>query len=137
MAYSLAGKYIASASEDNTVRLWDAQTGTCEATYHVGTTSSVFFDSTGTLVYTDARILRIDDNTGQPDQGRHPLRPADPCDYGLSSDRVWIQRQSQPLLWLPLEYRPHCSAVTTTERGMNLVLGCLSGRVYLFHFSPF
>ena len=53
--------------------------------------------------------------------------------YGVSSDGVWISRDSQHRLWLPREYRPDSSAVAPS--GLALALGCVFGRVLIFRFS--
>ena len=124
----------ATGLDDKTAKVWDAATGKCEATLEVGYSSFVSFDPTGTLLYTDKGTAHID-NAVRLNQDPHKPKPADQQDYGLSTDGVWIQKQSLPVLWLPSEYRPSSSAVASVEGGTNVVLGCSSGQVLVFHFS--
>ncbi|KAK3935023.1 hypothetical protein QBC46DRAFT_272617 [Diplogelasinospora grovesii] len=50
--------------------------------------------------------------------------------YHISSDYMWIMRDSENLLWLPSEYRPWCSGVA----GSTVAIGCASGRVLMITF---
>ncbi|PSR81436.1 heterokaryon incompatibility protein-domain-containing protein [Coniella lustricola] len=50
--------------------------------------------------------------------------------YGISSDRRWILRDAENLIWLPFEYRPDCYIIA----GSRIAIGCSSGRVLCFRF---
>ncbi|KAK0616943.1 hypothetical protein B0T14DRAFT_434428, partial [Immersiella caudata] len=52
-------------------------------------------------------------------------------EYSLGWDKSWITCNGENVLWLPPEYRPHCSAV----QGRMISIGCLSGRVLTIGFS--
>ena len=50
---------------------------------------------------------------------------------GIGINKQWITCNGRNLLWLPPDYRPSSSAVTTK----SIVIGCLSGRVWTASFS--
>ncbi|KAH7110286.1 hypothetical protein EDB81DRAFT_927296, partial [Dactylonectria macrodidyma] len=49
---------------------------------------------------------------------------------GISKDKCWIMWQKKRLLWLPVLFRPRCSAVS----GSSVMIGCNSGRVIIMRF---
>jgi WD40 repeat protein len=51
------------------------------------------------------------------------------CEVSLSSDRNWVTRGCEKIIWLPGEYRP-TGMESYARRGSTLFIGCESGRVY-------
>jgi hypothetical protein len=51
---------------------------------------------------------------------------------GLSTDSIWIKRDSENILWVPSDYRPSCSSIRETTVG----IGCGSGRVWFCRINP-
>ncbi|CAG8305048.1 unnamed protein product [Penicillium salamii] len=84
VAFSLDGQTVASGSDDNTIKLWDAQTG-----------------------------KELQTLEGHPDLvasivGQIPTQPH----RHISVANDWVAFGNQNLIWLPAEYRPfHCSAI--------------------------
>ncbi|KAF1932604.1 HET-domain-containing protein [Didymella exigua CBS 183.55] len=92
---------LASASDDGTVKIWDASSGTC--------------------VQTLEGHYNIEDWMGFESQQRIHQG------IGINLSGTWITHNAQELLWLPTEYRPQCSAVS----GRCIGLGGLSGKVLI------
>ena len=140
VAISADSTLIASASDDKTVKLWDAATGDCCQTLHIGwPLFKIVFDATSSYLCTEIGTIALDllldrsnrlpalDSllTGTTDETHHFQG------YGISPDGTWITWRSQKVLWLPSEYRPSRSGVA----GSAVVLGYPSGRVLLFVFA--
>jgi WD40 repeat protein len=145
MAFSPDGKQVVSGLYDNTVRLWDAATGTALQTLerHTATVTSVAFSPDGKQVVSgsDDNTVRLwDAATGialqtleghtflvtsvafSPDGKLLPI---------LQVSNYWIMEGDTNILWLPPNYWKSCSA--TWNR--NLIIGHLSKRLSFFYFE--
>ena len=122
VAFSPDGQLVASASQDNTVRLWEAATGTCRSTLE-SPSHITFLDFS-----LDGQVLRTYE--GDVPLSQTPVttslwRPQ-PQFYVQVQDQ-WILRNQQRFLWLPPEYR----STSTAVREDIACLGLASGRVIL------
>jgi WD40 repeat protein len=133
--FSPDGKLVVSASCDKTLKVWDPGTGTCIQTFIIGLTlRNVSFNTSGShldsQLETEIGVINLGSphvsKKGLPNTQQSLLRQG----YGLNFDRNWITRDSENWLWLPLEYRPTCSAVAVS----TIAIGCASGRVLIMKF---
>ncbi|KPA39026.1 nwd1 protein [Fusarium langsethiae] len=138
VVFSADGQRLASGSDNNTVKIWDAATGACEQTLNVGRVLyHLSFDPTSNaLLSTDIGLLNLDSPNLTPAVNVQPteeaiLQRASHSGYGISTDRVWVVQDGKNMLWLPPEYRPVKSAVV----GSTVAIGCSSGRVLVVKFS--
>ncbi|KAK4148501.1 vegetative incompatibility protein HET-E-1 [Chaetomidium leptoderma] len=145
VAFSHDSKTIASASDDNTIKLWDAATGDCTATLegHTGSVQSVAFSHDSKTVAStsyDNTIELWDAATGdctatleghtgsvQSVAFSHDSKTL----ASASEDNAWVTWGSHKVLWLPPTYRPGVSDTTAS----TVAIGCPSGRVVLLAFS--
>lgn len=156
VVFSPDGTRIASGSQDQTVRIWDACNGGCLHTLqgHSDSISSVVFSPDGTSITSGsvdqtvqiwdagngACLQTLEEDfeastlfdawAGTSNIQRTCEMPQHPT-YGLNSYSTWITRNGQNVIWLPPEYRPSTFVLTSS----TMVIGCRSGRVLIFGFS--
>ena len=135
VAFSPDSTRLASASRDNTVKIWDASSGACLQTLNVGKRlSNISFDTTGLYLHNEIGTVSVDTIPLVSSSTQTVIEPQKPRYHGLalSSDRNWITHNSEKLVWLPSEYRPSCSAATSEK---TIGIGVGTGRVWIFESS--
>jgi WD40 repeat protein len=130
VTFSPSSALLASASDDKTVKIWDADSGECLQTLKSDRVlNNISFDTTGSYLYTEVGAIAITAKTIATSAAPTVTKRQNIRHHGmgLSLDNAWITYNSENLVWLPIEYRPSCTAVS----GKRIVLGCISGEVWI------
>ncbi|OWT42609.1 WD domain, g-beta repeat domain-containing protein [Pochonia chlamydosporia 170] len=137
VAFSHDSKLVASASRDETIRIWHAETGECTQATNIGVVTTILsFEPESTRLLTTNGSFTILDDTPSIFSSASPPRqlPASALAYstvcGVSRDKRWLTLNGERALWLPVEFRPRCWAVSES----TLSIGCNSGRVMTIGF---
>ncbi|KAH8898281.1 hypothetical protein GQ53DRAFT_711479 [Thozetella sp. PMI_491] len=133
VAWSSDDHLLASTSSDDTVKIWDITTDKCLSTLQVGFITFLKFDAfKPQLLYTSAGTIDLGSKVSQVIDDTYDIACLPQIKgYGLKND-MWITYQGQDLIWLPLDYRHHSSAIV----GESVAIGCQSGWVLILAFSP-
>jgi WD40 repeat protein len=118
VAFSHDSTRLASASGDNTVKIWDASSGACLQTLegHSGRVSSTDLVSILASLHPNKTVTQL----------QQPVSH----EVAISPNHTWISNNPQDVLWLPTEYRPFCSAMS----GRCVGIGTGSGKVWFCRF---
>ncbi|OWT42589.1 vegetative incompatibility protein HET-E-1 [Pochonia chlamydosporia 170] len=136
VAFSHDLQLVASSSDDNTIRIWRADTGECTQTIDIGLSASILsFDPANNRLLTSNGAFTI---LGMPSGFNSTDTPgprvgglARHTGYGISLGKPWVTFNGENILWLPMDFRPTCSAVSES----TVVIGCNSGRVLVLDLS--
>jgi WD40 repeat protein len=134
VAFSHDSARLASASGDNTIKIWDASSGECLQTLVIGKTLfRISFDITGSYLHTEIGTIALEALLSSSNRASTVTDPQSPQYQGqaLSSNGEWITYNSKNMVWLPSEYRPSCSAVL----GKTIGIGVGSGKVWICNFN--
>lgn len=150
VAFSPNGSKLASASIDQTVRIWDVGTGQVEQTLmgHSLWVRSVTFSPDGSKLASassDRTVQIWDVGTGQVEQTLEGLSdwvnsvafsPDDSKSrpfYSVDMSGRWVTQNGSRILYLPWDHRPGYVATVAT-RGSILAIGTATGRVMFMTF---
>lgn len=132
VVFSHDSKLVASASADDTVRIWSIDTGECiQVAQLVSRTKKLCFNATDTSLSTDDGTVPLDLLPGavSPDTPSM-IGSSTVTNLTINEEMSWISWRKKKILWLPTECRKGRAAV----RGSIAIIGCLSGRVLLIRF---
>lgn len=125
VAFSQDGRWLASGSDDHTIKLWDPVTGALQQTVEAQGILSPSFADDGPYLETNLGTFNI-----QPLCGTHiPVHAQIRTEVSILN-KDWVALQGKKALWLTPAYRPSCVA---TGDG-KLAMGHLSGRISFFRF---
>jgi WD40 repeat protein len=105
VAFSHDSKLLASASDGNTVKVWDVAIGSLQQTVTVDSyIISLLFDISDLILITNIGCIKID-RTKPPTLSESSQEGSGESDsQGLSISGSWVTWNAQNFLWLPPDY---------------------------------
>lgn len=102
--------HITSGSDDKTAKIWDASSSVCLQTKNKSFPSVSLNDI----------CLESEDRTSNTGVGI--VKSSQHNVYGFDDNQVWITRIGQNIPWLPSDYLPFRSTVTSSKLNSSLAL---------------
>jgi len=135
VAFSHDSKLLASASYDETVRIWDVSTSFCHQIVTVNTViTSLSFDSIDSNLLTNVGSCKVYRTELSTTSEYSQEGGSDGDRQRLSISGPWVTWNKQNLLWLPPDYR--ATMFDISPLGSIVAGGCESGKVFIIGFSP-